>query len=324
MSAARRRIAIRLEGGVGDHILGMRVLPFARRQDPDAEIAIYSDASGGAAQIEAAKLSPEVDSVKCVRQKRPPEGMEQMGRLDNIDDECIEEMRSADLFLDAWGADYFASASRALDVPVFDILAARPRIRPPDWAVAEAERLVPEGPLVGLNLTKYGAAFPGAARPVLEQLLGRLLADREVRFLHFYRTRYDFPHWPEPERSRRARVAAEELRVVKIVDGWHERILPIVDQPLAVAAALLARCSYFIGVDNGVKHLAWALGIPLSVILPAAPDPLFVTRWMPDYHRALLLDGDLDGAKRHAEQALAQVRRRRPAPLLARASMSAV
>ena len=39
---------------------------------------------------------------------------------------------SADVFLDAWGAEYFASASRLLDVPVFDILAARPRIAPPD------------------------------------------------------------------------------------------------------------------------------------------------------------------------------------------------
>lgn len=320
----RRRIAIRLEGGIGDHILGMRVLPFARLHDPDANITVYSDAAGGTAQVEVAQMSPDVDYVTCIRYKRPPEGMEDMGLLENVEAAGLEQMRSADIFLDAWGADYFASASRLLDVPVFDILAGRPRITPPDWAVAEADRLVPDVPLVGLNITKYGPGFAGAARPILELLLGRLLTCPDARFLHFYRTRFDFAHWPEPERSHRVRVAADELGMVEMVDRWHERILPIVDQPLAVVAALMARCCYFIGVDNGIKHLAWALDVPRTAIFPNIPDPTFVTRWIPDYHRAIVIGGDLNKARRHAEQALSSLYRFVPRPDPARASMSAV
>ena len=321
---SRRRISVRLEGGIGDHILGMRVLPFARRHAPDANITVYSDAGGGTEQVEVAQMSPDIDFVTCVRHKRPPEGMEHMGLLENVEEAGLEEMHSADIFLDAWGADYFASASRLLDVPVFNILAARPRISPPDWAVAEAERIAPACPLVGMNLTKYGAAFPGAARPILEQLLGRLLTCPDARFLHFYRTSFDFAHWPEPERSHRVRVAEEELRTIDIVNRWHERIVPVVDQPLAVVAALMQRCAYFIGVDNGIKHLAWALDVPRTVIIPNAPEPMFVTRWIPDYHRAIVLGGGIEKARKHAEQALLRLYRSIPRREPAHASMSAV
>jgi hypothetical protein len=51
MSAPRRRspkrfVAVRLEGGLGDHILGMRVLRFVRDRYPRHEIVALSDAHG--------------------------------------------------------------------------------------------------------------------------------------------------------------------------------------------------------------------------------------------------------------------------------------
>jgi hypothetical protein len=285
----------------------MRVVPFARRHAPEGEIVVYSDAGGGSSQLEVAELCPEVQRSLPVRHKRPPSTREEMGDLNNIEDAALEQMKSVDLFLDGWGGDFFTSASSTLDVPVFEIFNSRPYLVPPDWAVVESHRLVPPGPLVGLNFTKHGPDFIGMARPALERLLGRLLTIPGVRFAHFYCTGFDYPHWPSRERECRAQVAAEELRANRIVDGWNERIIPIVDQPLAIVAALLARCSYFIGVDNGLKHLAWALGVPRTVLVPVLPDPLFVVRWIPDYHRVVPLDSKLEKVNRHAEEARAIV-----------------
>ena len=75
----------------------------------------------------------------------------------------------------------------------------------------------------------------------------------------------------------------------------HERIIPVVDQPIALVAALLHLSRYFIGVDNGIKHLARALDKPHSLIAPSPPDLsrpeacLLVPHWVPDFHRMLVL-----------------------------------
>ena len=65
------------------------------------------------------------------------------------------------------------------------------------------------------------------------------------------------------------------------------RIVPCADLPIEVVASLLTRCRYFVGGDNGIKHLAWALDIPRTFFIKAPPPRLDILRWMPDVHRML-------------------------------------
>jgi len=73
------------------------------------------------------------------------------------------------------------------------------------------------------------------------------------------------------------------------------RSLMASDQPLAVAAdlaigefaALLERCSLFVGNDSGVSHLAAALGVPTIAVF-GATDP---SVWAPLGHRVVTVGG---------------------------------
>ena len=87
---------------------------------------------------------------------------------------------------------------------------------------------------------------------------------------------------------------------------WNvdKRVIPIVDSPIAVVAALIKRCKYYIGVDNGLKHLAWALGIPHSFFISDTPSVPFVMRYMPDFHRSLLFNCAKDDFLIHLFEAL--------------------
>ena len=78
----------------------------------------------------------------------------------------------------------------------------------------------------------------------------------------------------------------------------------MVDFPISVVAALIKKCSYFIGVDNGIKHLAWALGITHTFFTPdVSKDYHYVLRWIPDYHRHLLFNYAKKDFLRHLQEA---------------------
>ena len=79
---------------------------------------------------------------------------------------------------------------------------------------------------------------------------------------------------------------------------------------ISLVAGLLAKCRYFIGVDNGIKHLAWALNVPHTVFLPHPPGARFILRWMPDFDRSLLLGCTKAELARHVDDARAAIRRR--------------
>jgi len=72
------------------------------------------------------------------------------------------------------------------------------------------------------------------------------------------------------------------------------------DEGISVVAAILKACKYFVGVDNGVKHLAWALGIPRTYITPYR---MLTTQWIlryaPDYHRFLQVGDAVTIIQRH-------------------------
>src|SRR6185437_6154469 len=190
-------VAVRFEGGLGHHVLGMRLLPFIRRRYPRHRIEAYSDAAGGQSQLEVLGLSPFVDAIHTVR-RRPDARAEQMGQLDTVIAQDLARMRSADHFFDAWGGMFFLQAAKKLDIAALSILAMRPRlVLPPAAEEAAGKLLAPfEGrPLVGLNVAKHGQA-EGQLPDQIHQLLRSLLADERVVILNIFQTRFDFEHWP--------------------------------------------------------------------------------------------------------------------------------
>jgi hypothetical protein len=294
--------AVRLEGGLGDHILGLRLLPFISRRYPNHHIIVYSDSGANRAQLDIVRLSPYVREVVPVFRILERVTKHNLWHLDNLRPQDIELMRSADVFFDAALWSFFVPQSKVLGVPFYDILASRPELRIPQNARSQARDLLgePEGlKYIGLNLSKYGAQFIHNQRSALRAFLRSLMTGPATRVLNIFSRSTDFPHWPEPERSQRRKISREESEVISELSSWDERIIPIVDQPIAVVAALLEMCRYFVGVDNGIKHLAWALGISHTLILPHVSDfnrpenvheITFVLHWIPDFDRTLALN----------------------------------
>jgi hypothetical protein len=307
-SDAPGRIAVPVEGGIGDHLLGMRILGFVRERFPRHEIIVYSDANGGEAQLAVARLSRDIDRAVAVL-RAPPQSIETMGRLENLDPDALAEMRGADLFLDTWGPGFFLAASCRLAIPVYEILAARPRLAVPRAACREADLLLARWPgarFLVVHLTKHGPDWLDAALGFLRPMLDQLLADPRVIVLAPVSTRFPFAHWPAVERAYREDTAAAELDKIRAMADWHERIAILPDLPVSVVAALLQRASYFVGVDNGIKHLAWALDVPRTVLMSKMPKALFALRWCPDLHRVLSLRAvDTDMLSSHLAEARA-------------------
>lgn len=242
-------ITIRLAGGIAGHLLGMRALALAHARFPGRPIVVYSD---GASQIAA--LSPFVSKVITTA---PADGVT----------------------IDASGDDVFAKAAIALRMPLFEFLAARPVLQMPDWAVAEADRILGElrvrrdaSSFVGIcfasedteTLTRFQPRILDAIRSALakESAVGA-----ETIALNFFTTQAQ---------------SHESLASLSALDS---RIVPCADLPIGVVASLLERCRYFVGGDNGIKHLAWALDIPRTFFVKDPPPRLDILRWMPDVHR---------------------------------------
>lgn len=307
----RKQAAVRLEGGLGDHILGMRLLQFVRRRYPEHLIVVYCDCGGYRSQLEAASMSPFADEIVPVFQDRSKVTAENLGSLDNLQPEYLAKMRQADAFIDAWPGPPFCSESREINpaflyipqsvqlgVPYFHILASRPRLKIPRSSEVEAAHWINfslPGKYIAINFEKLGAEGLRRQFYWLRPFLLRLLEDSSLTLINIFSRRMDFPHYPEDLQLMRRKEAASACEAVSEICTWHSRIIPLVDdveRPLSVQtlAAILAKCHYFLGVDNGLKHLAWALRVPRTPFFPCPPNSYFISRWMPDYHRVVFLD----------------------------------
>ena len=301
-----RSIAIRLEGGLGDHILGMRVLSFVRAKYPHHDLLIYSDAAGHPTQLEIARMSPLVSAVTPVRT------VDFSRTLDAIDPADREAMSVSEMVIDAWGGTLFVEAAGQLDVPVFDILSSRPRLSISPEADRAALEFLGENrdaPLIGLNLSKYDHSLLSEYSHLIAALLHGLLENPDVIILNFFTSTYDFSHWQEPRRSERRQTAERGGRFLANLTRLSDRIRPCGDLPLSTVAALINRCRYFVGLDNGIKHLAWALGVRLTLLYPMYPSTDNIVRWLPDIHRMLLFDCSDDDLEMHLTDALSAASR---------------
>jgi hypothetical protein len=295
-------VAIRFQGGLGDHILGMRLLTYVKRRYPAHRILAYSDSCGAANSLDVLKLSPFIDEIIPLYREQPILPGYAWGNLTGLDQAAVEAMRSAPVFLAGDLTQYFIPEARIVGgISHYEILASRPALWPSAGARRAARALAPAsvGNCVAINFGKYGAPFLQRHRDAIEQFLMRILDLGDVTILNLFTRTADYPHWPEPQRTERREQSREEAEAMAAFCQWDDRIVPIVEQPVDVLAALLERCRYFIGVDNGIKHLAWALGVPHSVVTPRRLDwrePLdantlrFLLLFMPDCERALTLE----------------------------------
>jgi hypothetical protein len=289
-----RTAAVRLEGGLGDHILGMRLLRFIHERYPEHTIIVYSDSAGCAAQLEIVSMSPLVSKAVPVFKEPMRVKLRTLGELNSLPTKCLEQMYSADVFFDGEISSLFLEQARQLGVSHYDILASRPGLRIPAAAHERATELMSETDgncFLAINLAKFGVDGLRRRLPLLRRFLDLVLKYPGLAVLNIFAKRHDFPHWPEPERTRRREAGIAEAEVLEgLSNAYQSRILSVADEPVQVIAALLSRCRYFIGVDNGIKHLAWALRVPLTFISTWPPDPMFVLKYYPDYHRMVLLD----------------------------------
>jgi hypothetical protein len=282
------RIAVRLHGGIGDHILGMRLLRFIKAKFPSDEIVAYSDGGGNLPQLEIASLSPYVSRVIPIF-TTDQQTAENLGDLANIRLQDLETLNSAKCFFDAEISHLFLPASRRLGFPIYEILAARPPLRVSGKAIENAKDYLEglEGKfLVALNFAKYGGMFLERQLPWVQSVLQPLIRRRDLAIISIFSRSFQYPHWPAPQRQQRLTDQIEEADAVEThISNWGPEVREVVDAPLTVVAAVLKQCSVFVGVDNGIKHLAWALGVPLVYFMPSIPDGVFILRWMPDFHR---------------------------------------
>jgi glycosyl transferase family 9 (putative heptosyltransferase) len=281
-------IAVRLEGGLGDHLLGMRLLRFIHLRYPHHKIVAYSDAGGSVAQFEVAGLSSHVSEVETIQQDTFRVTDQNIGSLANLTSESLMKLRSAEHFFDAHTDLLFLEECYRLNVPHFEVLASRPDLTIPAEALAGARTLLESLPCreyIAINIMKYGPAAVRHHLALIHAFLSEILEDSELGVLHFYVRGYDFPQAPEPSRTyRRQTCTLEAAELDSLEKCYPGRVFSMVDQPIPSMAALLKKCLYFVGVDNGVKHLAWALNVPRTWLSPGRLGKEFILRWVPDYH----------------------------------------
>jgi hypothetical protein len=279
----------------------MRVLSFAQARYPRHDILVYSDSAGHQTQLQIARMSPLVTAVTPVR------ATDHTRSLDAIHPADREVMFASDVVIDAWGGTMFVEAAEQLNVPVFDILSSRPQLSISPEADQAALDFLGEhrdAPLIGLSLGKYDHALLSRYTHLIAALLHGLLEREDVIILNFFTSTYDFAHWPEPRRTERQQIAERGARLLASFSRLSERIRPCCDLPIDVVAALINRCRYFVGLDNGLKHLAWALDVPLTCLYPFDPNIEHILRWLPDVHRFLLFDCREEELSAHLADAL--------------------
>lgn len=105
------RINVRMEGGLGDHLLACRFLPAIKEKYPDAKIRVYTDTNGKTFQKEALQSSYGYlfDEIRVIPSKKAKEfwvdcqfGSDNFyGAIENVPDDIRKEMEEdCDKFYD--------------------------------------------------------------------------------------------------------------------------------------------------------------------------------------------------------------------------------
>ena len=304
----QKHIAVRLEGGLGDHILGLRLVPFIRQRFPNDRIVLYSDCGGFRSQLEACAMCSHSDEVVPVFQDRTKVTLENAGSLENICSGDMLKIQSADLFFDAWpgppidpmalgcepGLNDWVTHARRLNMPFYEIFASIPELQISHRAVARASEIIPfhkSHRIVAINFQKGGPNELMARNDALRSILSMLLQDSRLYVANIFTADNDFPHLFEPLRVERCAKEREAALILERLGEVSDRVVAVKGQDISTIAAVLRGSDYFLGVDNGIKHLAWSLGVEHSFFAVKQPQRASIMRWIPDYHRLIVPDG---------------------------------
>jgi hypothetical protein len=104
------QISVRMEGGLGDHLLANRFVPAILDKHKDAKVKLYSDSNGGTSNAKVIKkfFSRFYESIEIIPNKKNEKsvihtrfGIEEFpASLNNIPDEYIDKFNSSDKFYD--------------------------------------------------------------------------------------------------------------------------------------------------------------------------------------------------------------------------------
>lgn len=286
-----KTITVRLEGGIGNHLLGMRLLKYIHMCYQEHRIVAYSDAGNSVLPLEVAALSPYVSEVRSL-EKDPMRVSGSMGSLAELTAESLTNLKSGEHFFDTHTELLFLEECRRLNLPHFEVLASRPELAIPPDAVAEARaflRSLPGMRYVAINFMKYGPSAIRSHLDLIKTFLSQILHDSEFGVLHFCMTGDGRPrHAGSSHNSQRPPGTLETEELDSLAECYPGRVFPVMDKRIVDVCALLQECSYFVGVGNDLKHLAWALDVPRTWLGPKLwADAIF--RWAPDYNCMLEL-----------------------------------
>jgi hypothetical protein len=325
----KREVALRLEGGVGDHLLGLRIVSHVRLKYPDHSICVYSDCGGFRSQLQICMMSPHIERIVPVYQDRSIVNIKNAGSLDNLIPQYLDQMKAADVFFDVWPGPIYKPESDLIDcgemfiphaevlgVSNLTILSSRPKLIIPEEDIYRAKEYlneIGEYRFVALNLEKFGRPYAEFCFDFLRDGMLRFLADNpKVCILNIYSTNIQFPHYPDGADLGRRRLSEEASSFLATLGDFHPRIISIQDMSIIRISALLLQCDYLIGMDNGIKHLAWALGVPLKFLVIKRPSRDAILRWMPDPENLCIIAERQCGARVMFDDITAILRERTP------------
>lgn len=255
------RINIRLEGGLGDHLLGTRFIPAIKEKYPDAKIYAYCDTEGKKFQENALKVaySHLFDNIQTIDKKKFKEfwvdcqfGTDNFyGALENVPDDILQDMQNnCDKFYDLH-IDGLKWMNYDFDWLRYFYFFPKPKFKFKSW---QKEKYV----IMHLNsATSKGHILEqfyidGLVKKVSEFIKVIIISTKDDNYL--------FEHLTSGN--------------VSIFNGEIEEIF-----------ALISQASAMVSIDSGFRYIAYGCGIPTitfsaNCLAPGKIPTSHMIRWL--------------------------------------------
>jgi hypothetical protein len=269
------KVAVRMEGGLGDHLCANRFVAAILEKYPEAQVTAYSDTEGKEFQKEALEsLYPDFyKEIKVIPNRKHKKVIikSDMGtenypaHLENIPDEYLIEMKSADKFYDLQ-VDSFPIEYQNYDFDWFRYFCFFPRptakITPPTF--------VPEpNDVIVFQLDSSASTNVNNLDPKHCENLVAPLAKQETRhglsprcYIIAKDPESDFYSWVKNHDN------------VELISGSIKHM-----------AHHISQANLFVGVASGFQFIAHSLGVPTLLLSHASMSPnscapSFYIRWL--------------------------------------------
>lgn len=255
------KISVRLEGGLGDCLLGSRFVPAIKEKYPNSEITAYIDSEGKTFQKEAIQYSyPSLfREIKVIQKKKYKEfwvdcqfGTDNYyGALENVPDDVRAEMESYDKFYDLH-VDSLKWTNYDFDWLRYFKFFPRPEIKKNEQSEDYALFHLLSATSVGHRLEKWYSTR--LIKEVSEKIKVIIISTPDTN--DYYSEVKDLPN-------------------VQLFNGSVEE-----------AINLIANAKIMISTDSGFRYLAHGFSIPVLTFSKHSPQPHSV---LPSHHIRWLL-----------------------------------